>query len=181
MEDKAVPSNIRIRKSMSGNGFNFGYYTCLLTNPRAVGHLLWFLYRPLKCWSETKRLSDSSLAKTGLFWIIREVRIGVCKHSKPQASPQTAREGEPFYEEEVGKAGVNKESVDFYQLSCWQESSLPIGLCYCHGALVLPALVFRPYVITISVNFLLYDSFDQIRWKLKDIKRLSFIRISLSL
>ena len=75
----------------------------------------------------------------------------------------------------------------FHWLSCCHGRSLSSSYwaLLLHRAWVLPLLVSQLYVIEVSVNYLHWakaycDSFDQIRWKLKDIKRLGFIRVSLS-
>ena len=57
-------SNSRLgRKSREHQWLSCGYCTCLLTSPRAIASLLWAIYGPPKCWSETNRLQDISLEK----------------------------------------------------------------------------------------------------------------------
>lgn len=64
--------NCRVGEKNSDNGFNFDYYTGLLTRPRAIRGLLWFPYGPLKHWFEID--CQIFLQKGVLFRISKELQ-----------------------------------------------------------------------------------------------------------
>lgn len=116
-------SNCRVGEKNSDNGFNFEYYTCLLTRPRAIRGLLWFPYGPLKYWFEID--CQIFLQKGVLFRISKELQSGDYNGGEQHAGPCTARLGEHFMEGEGGWEGCRVKSPRLFieslpgkQMSC---------------------------------------------------------------
>ena len=117
IQEKDVPSNPGVgEKAVSNSGLNCGYHTILLTSPKTVGGLLWFPYRPPKCWPEINRLPDISPTKMDLFKVSRELQFEVCNHCEPHKSSCT-RKGKHFYRGERKSRGYSQKRVCGFSLA----------------------------------------------------------------
>ena len=108
-----------VRKAVSNNGFNCGYHTCLLTNPRNFSFYVFLdpiWATKMLSWN---RLPDISPAKIGLFGISRELQSKVCSHVEPQPSSPPSKGRRGFYREEneVGRAIGKKKNVHRFFLA----------------------------------------------------------------
>ena len=112
--------------------------------------------RPRRCWPEADGLPGIFFNKGGFIqdrW--RIAILGLQPWWAMCLSP-CGQEGEPFYrgDKEVGKVGVNQESMAFHWPSPCQEIRvllLPLGLCYSQRAWELLFLIFQLYLIEASV------------------------------
>ena len=140
-------------ESMSDCELNCGYHTFFLTSPKAVRGILWFPYRPLKCWLKIQRLPVISPTKMNLFKMSREIQSEVCNHCKPHASSCTretvlqGRKGRP-------EGTVKKQSVSFMGWALDRkegESFFFLMLCYPPRSWEHPILVSQICLTEISV------------------------------
>lgn len=84
-----------------------------------------------------QRLLDIALAKTGWLRTSREIQFRVCNHGSHIQAPE-AKEGEHSHrtEKEIGRVIVNKETIAFHWLSCFQERKG--SLIFLLGSAIIP-------------------------------------------
>ena len=106
-----------MRKAVSNNGLNCGYYTYFLSSSRAFGSLLWSPYRLPKCWPETNRIQIFLQQSWVYLGSAENCRSGSATMVSHMQIPSQQGKENPFIDRKGSWEGYSKQRVHGFSLA----------------------------------------------------------------